>query len=157
MRHLRAVAVVIAAFFVQTIAFPATGITFLAPDFLLAATAAVALRRGAGAAIGFGTLAGLLQDLFSGGLLGLNGFSKPLVAFAVARIREDLRLDIPAGTLLLLALAAVGDGVILLALGEIAATGVAPAGRLAALAPGIPLTMASGFLFARFLRQPVPE
>lgn len=149
----------IAAFFVQTIAFPATGIVSVAPDFLLAATAAVALRSGVGAAIGFGVLAGLLQDLFSGGLLGLNGFSKPLVAFGVARIREDLLLDTPIGIFLLLALAALGDGVILWALGEVASTGVVPTERMSALALGIPLTMGFGFLFGRFLDrgQPVAE
>ena len=35
-----------------------------------------------------GLVTGLLQDSFSGGLLGMNGFSKPLVVFLAARARE---------------------------------------------------------------------
>ena len=147
MSYLRAGAALIAAFLLQTMFAPlvlaggwagglAAGVT---PDFFLATAAAVALLAGPGPAIGFGLFAGLLQDSFSGGLLGMNGFSKPLVVFAVARAREQPPLAAGFGVPVLLLFAAI------------------PARELGAAGFGIPVTVAYGILVFRFLRRKRPD
>ncbi|MDH3493878.1 MAG: rod shape-determining protein MreD [Acidobacteriota bacterium] len=52
-----------------------------------------ALQRNAIRAIIFGTIAGIAVDALSGGLLGANGFSKTLVAYAVSEIARRVYLD----------------------------------------------------------------
>lgn len=157
MSTLRAGVAVIVAFLLQTAVVPlilAAGVT---PDFLLATVAAVALLAGPGPAIGFGLAAGLLQDSFSGGLLGMNGFSKPLVAFVVARSRQRPPLDTSVGVPVLLLFAAVADLVILWILGEVAGFTAIPAQEFGAAGLGIPLTVIYGALAFRLLRRRRPD
>ena len=116
MSYVRAALAVVAAFLLQTAVWPLTVGDGVTPDFLLATAAAVALLAGTGPAIGFGLVTGLLQDSFSGGLLGMNGFSKPLVVFLAARARERPPLDTRAGIPVLLLFAAAADLAILWAL-----------------------------------------
>ena len=152
MSYPRAALAVVAAFLLQTALLPLTVGDGVTPDFLLATAAAVALLGGPGPAIGFGLLTGLLQDSFSGGLLGMNGFSKPLVAFLAARGREHLLLDTRVGIPLLLLFAAAADLAILWALGEVAGFTPIPARELSAAGFGIPITVTYGLLVVRFLR-----
>ena len=152
MSYARAALAVVAAFLLQTAVLPLTVGEGVTPDFLLATAAAVALLAGTGPAIGFGLATGLLQDSFSGGLLGMNGFSKPLVAFLAARAREHPPLDTRAGIPLLLLFAAAADLAILWALGEVAGFTAIPARELGAAAYGIPITVIYGLLVVRFLR-----
>lgn len=151
MSYLRAALAVIATFLLQTAVLPLIVGEEITPDFLLATAAAVALLAGPGPSIGIGLVTGLLQDSFSGGLLGMNGFSKPLVAFLVARARERPPLDTRAGVPLLLLFAAAVDLVILWALGEVAGFTAIPGRQLGAAGFGIPITVIYGLLMFRFL------
>lgn len=157
MSYLRAGAAVIAAFLLQTAVVPLVLAEGMTPDLLLATAAAVALLAGPGPAIGFGLVAGLLQDSFSGGPLGMNGFSKPLVVFAVARARERPPLHASVGVPVLLLFAAAADLVILWGLGEVAGFTTIPARELGAAGFGIPLTVIYGSLVFRFLRRGRPD
>ena len=151
MSYLRAALAVVAASLLQTAVLPLIVGEGVTPDFLLATAAAAALLAGPGPAIGFGLVTGLLQDSFSGGLLGMNGFSKPLVVFLAARARERPPLDTRAGVPLLLLFAAVADLVILWALGEVAGFTTVPGRELGAAGFGIPFTVIYGLLVYRFL------
>lgn len=62
-------------------------------DFLLIIVVYAALQRNAIRAIIFGTVAGIAVDALSGGLLGANGFSKTLIAYAVSEIARRVYLD----------------------------------------------------------------
>ena len=154
MSYVRAALAVVAAFVLQTAVLPLAVGEGVTPDFLLATAAAVALLAGPGPAIGFGLVTGLLQDSFSAGLLGMNGFSKPLVVFLAARGREQPPLDTRAGIPLLLLFAAAADLAILWALGEVAGFTAIPARELGAAGLGIPITVIYGLLVIRFLRPP---
>jgi rod shape-determining protein MreD len=52
-----------------------------------------ALQRNSINALLYGTIAGIAIDALSGGLLGANGFSKTLIAFAVSEIARRVYLD----------------------------------------------------------------
>ncbi len=152
MSYLRASGALIAAFLLQTAVLPQLGFDGVTPDLLLATAAAVALLAGPGPAIGVGLVTGLLQDSFSGGLLGMNGFSKTLVVFAAARAHQRPPLDTTLGVPVLLLFAAVADLLILWALGEVAGFTTIPFRELGAPAFGIPITVTYGLLVVRFLR-----
>lgn len=62
-------------------------------DFPLIIVVYAALQRNSMKAILFGTVAGLLMDALSGGLLGANGFSKTLIAYIVSEIVRRVYLD----------------------------------------------------------------
>ena len=152
MSHARAALAVVAAFVLQTAVLPFTAGEGVTPDLMLATVATVALLAGTGPAIGFGLVTGLLQDSFSGGLLGMNGFSKPLVAFLAARAREYPPLDSQPGVPLLLLFAAAADLAVLWALGEVAGFAVISSRELGAAGFGIPITVIYGLVAFRFLR-----
>lgn len=154
-RAVRVVVLIVAAFLLQTLVRPSPWIEGVAPDFILAAVFAVAVRRGTGLGIGLGVGAGLLQDSFSGGLLGVHGSSKPLVAFLTARVAQRRR-PLAKSTVLVLALfAAVMDAAALLFLTWV--TGAESAARLRAVAFGIPITAVAGWTAARVLQPPAIE
>jgi rod shape-determining protein MreD len=62
-------------------------------DFPLIVVVYAALQRNSMRAILFGTVAGILVDALSGGLLGANGFSKTLIAYIVSEIVRRVYLD----------------------------------------------------------------
>src|SRR6476620_732080 len=62
-------------------------------DFPLIIVVYAALQRDSIKAIFFGTFAGIAVDALSGGLLGANGFSKTLIAYAVSEIARRVYLD----------------------------------------------------------------
>ncbi|MGH9941457.1 MAG: rod shape-determining protein MreD [Pyrinomonadaceae bacterium] len=62
-------------------------------DLPLVVVAYFALRRDAVQAMFVGAAAGLATDLFSGGLLGANGFTKTLVAYTIAVLGTRIMLD----------------------------------------------------------------
>ena len=66
---------------------------FMYVDFPLIIIVYAALQRNTIKALLFGTLSGIAVDALSGGLLGANGFSKTLVAFAVSEIARRVYLD----------------------------------------------------------------
>lgn len=62
-------------------------------DFPLIIVVYAALQRNSIRALFFGTFAGLAVDALSGGLLGANGFSKTLIAYAVSEIARRVYMD----------------------------------------------------------------
>jgi len=52
-----------------------------------------ALQRNSIRALIFGTVGGIAVDALSGGLLGANGFTKTLIAYAVSEIARRVYLD----------------------------------------------------------------
>lgn len=62
-------------------------------DFPLIIVVYAALQRNSIKAILFGTFAGIAVDALSGGLLGANGFSKTLIAYAVSEIARRVYMD----------------------------------------------------------------
>ena len=66
---------------------------FMYVDFPLIIIVYAALQRNTIKALLFGTLSGIAVDALSGGLLGANGFSKTLIAFAVSEIARRVYLD----------------------------------------------------------------
>src|SRR2546421_2457935 len=62
-------------------------------DFPLIIVVYAALQRNSIRAILFGSVSGLAVDALSGGLLGANGFTKTLIAYAVSEIARRVYLD----------------------------------------------------------------
>ena len=62
-------------------------------DFPLIIVVYAALQRDTLKAIFFGTFAGIAVDALSGGLLGANGFSKTLIAYAVSELARRVYMD----------------------------------------------------------------
>ncbi len=62
-------------------------------DFPLIIVVYTALQRNSMKAIFFGTIAGIAVDALSGGLLGVNGFTKTLIAYIVSEIVRRVYLD----------------------------------------------------------------
>lgn len=62
-------------------------------DFPLIVIVYAALQRNSINALIFATIAGILIDSLSGGLLGASGFSKTLIAFIVSEIARRVFLD----------------------------------------------------------------
>jgi rod shape-determining protein MreD len=62
-------------------------------DFPLIIVVYAALQRDSIKAIFFGTFAGIAVDALSGGLMGSNGFSKTLIAYAVSELARRVYLD----------------------------------------------------------------
>lgn len=66
---------------------------FMYVDFPLIIVVYAALQRNTIKALLFGTLSGIAVDALSHGLLGANGFSKTLIAYAVSEIARRVYLD----------------------------------------------------------------
>lgn len=66
---------------------------FMYIDFPLIIIVYAALQRNIIKALLFGTIAGIAVDALSSGLLGANGFSKTLIAFAVSELARRVYLD----------------------------------------------------------------
>ncbi len=66
---------------------------FMFIDFPLIVIVYAALQRNIIKALLFGTIAGIAVDALSSGLLGANGFSKTLIAFAVSELARRVYLD----------------------------------------------------------------
>ncbi|MBV9215884.1 MAG: rod shape-determining protein MreD [Acidobacteria bacterium] len=62
-------------------------------DFPLIIVVYAALQRNSIRALLFGTISGVAVDALSGGLMGANGFSKTLVAYAVSELARRVYLD----------------------------------------------------------------
>lgn len=62
-------------------------------DFPLIVVVYAALQRNSIRALLFGTISGIAVDALSGGLLGANGLSKTLIAYAVSEIARRVYMD----------------------------------------------------------------
>lgn len=85
------VAMIIAVVLQWTLRNVAEPLAFI--DFPLVIVVYAALQRNSIKAILFGTFAGIAVDALSGGLLGANGFSKTLIAYAVSEIARRVYMD----------------------------------------------------------------
>ena len=67
----------------------------VAPDIPLIVVVLLALRRGPEFGCGAGFVAGLLQDAASGGLLGVQAFTKAVIGFVIGAVGGRLRVSQP--------------------------------------------------------------
>jgi rod shape-determining protein MreD len=81
-------------------------------DFPLVVVVYIALQRDAWQALVVGTLAGLIVDAASGGLIGAGGFSKTLTAFIIYFAASRVNLENPLLRIPVLAAASVMDAAI---------------------------------------------
>jgi len=89
---------------------------WLAFDFVLVGVVLAALQWGPVAGIFTGTTGGLLQDLFSGDVVGVGGLAKTLVGTAAGVIGTQFVLVRPHARMLIVALATVVHRGLVLAL-----------------------------------------
>lgn len=100
----------------QTVVAPNVEIHQVKPDLFLISVIFVGMRKGCTAATLWGMFAGLVQDVLSGGIVGFNFLSKPLIGCAVGLLRSNLDFENPnTQTVVSLAATAV-EGLILSAL-----------------------------------------
>jgi rod shape-determining protein MreD len=85
-------------------------------DFPLVVVVYIALHRDAWRALIAATLAGLIVDAASGGIIGAGGFSKTLVAFIVYFAATRVNLENPLLRIPVFAAAAVLDAIVYVAL-----------------------------------------
>ncbi len=85
------VALIIAIFLQWTLRNVAEPFAYV--DFPLIIVVYAALGRNSIKALLFGTISGIAVDALSGGLLGVNGFSKTLVAYVISEIARRVYLD----------------------------------------------------------------
>ena len=81
-------------------------------DFPLVVVVYIALQRDAWQALLVGTLAGLIVDAASGGLIGAGGFSKTLTAYVIYFAATKVNLENPLLRIPVLAAATVLDSLI---------------------------------------------
>jgi rod shape-determining protein MreD len=81
-------------------------------DFPLVVVVYIALQRDAWQALLVGTLAGLIVDAASGGLVGAGGFSKTLTAYVIYFAATKVNLENPLLRIPVLAAASVLDSLI---------------------------------------------
>jgi rod shape-determining protein MreD len=87
------------------------------PDLLLVLALVLGLTRGKGGGVALGCLLGFLQDIMSGGLLGINALSKGLIGFGAGTFRRDLMSFHPLLQAFIFALAIAFDTALNLILG----------------------------------------
>jgi rod shape-determining protein MreD len=125
---------------------PALRIGDVLPDLPLIVVALLALRRGPEFGCVAGFAAGLLQDAASGGLIGVQAFTKALAGFAVGALGSELRVTQPLVQVPALALLTVAEGLLRFGLLKLFHFGV-PFGELM-LYVVVPQALYNGFLGA---------
>lgn len=85
-------------------------------DLVLVGVVYVALRSGAAGGLLAGTLGGLLQDLFSGTVLGVGGLAKTLVGGAAGAVGSQFVVTRPLGRTLIVLVASVVHRLLMLGL-----------------------------------------
>ena len=95
---------------------PALRIADVAPDIPLIVVILLALRRGSEFGCASGFVAGLLQDVAAGGLIGVQALTKALVGFGIGAAGGRLRVTQPLVQIPGLVLLTVAEGVVRFAL-----------------------------------------
>jgi rod shape-determining protein MreD len=103
------IAAVLAISIVLQLSLPAVWHPLSFIDFPLVVVVYIALQRDAWQALLVGTLAGLIVDAASGGLIGSGGFSKTLTAFIIYFAASRINLENPLLRIPVLAAATVMD------------------------------------------------
>ena len=117
MRLLDILLAVAAAFIIQTVF--GRYIPFLnqSVDLFTVVTAAFGLTRGRMPGLVTGSIGGLIQDAFSGGLLGLNGLAKTSVGYLAGLAQQHLIIPGATGRVLFFIAASLTDLLILAVVG----------------------------------------
>ena len=120
MRVLEVVLAILAAFLVQTVL--GRYFSFLNEylDLFTVVVATFGLLRGRMVGLAAGTAAGLLQDAFSGGLLGFNGISKTTIGFLAGVAGQHLIIRSRSARFFFFAGATLLDMAILATVGHLA-------------------------------------
>ena len=95
---------------------PALRIADVSPDIPLIVVILLALRRGSAFGCAAGVVAGLLQDVAAGGLIGVQALTKALVGFGIGAAGGRLRVTQPLVQIPGLVLLTVAEGVVRFAL-----------------------------------------
>src|SRR5688572_24720909 len=106
------IAAILAVAIVLQLSLRAVWAPFSYIDFPLVIVVYIALQRDAWQALIVGTIAGLVVDAASGGLVGAGGFSKTLTAYIVFLAASRINIENPLLRIPVLAAAAVGDAAI---------------------------------------------
>jgi len=83
------------------------------PDFFLISVLILAMRRGAGSAVLWGAILGLVQDALSGGVVGFNFLTKPAVGCVIGLLRPKLDFGNPNSQTLTVLAATLAEGLVL--------------------------------------------
>lgn len=118
MRALGVVLAIVVAFLVQTLGGRYFWLIRSYLDLFLLTAAGFGLTRGRRVGMWSGTAAGLVQDAFSGGMLGLNGLSKTVVGYLSGIAGQRLMVRGGVGRFLFFSAASATDLVILTLIGQ---------------------------------------
>ena len=120
MKALAVVLAIVGAFLVQTLGGRYFWLIQSYLDLFLLTAAGFGLIQGRQVGMFSGTAAGLVQDVFSGAPLGLNGVSKTTIGYLAGIAGHRLVVGSWAGRFVFFAAAAAADRVILAAIGQVA-------------------------------------
>ena len=84
------------------------------PDLILILTIYFAFKSEENKGVIIGASLGLLQDILSSGLLGLNFFTKGLIAFLIKDIRNNIAIDYPVSQITIIFSSAFLEGILTL-------------------------------------------
>ena len=85
--------IIIAALIIQLTIINSFTIQGLKPDLVLVVVVVIALLKGAEEGVIYGFVSGLLQDIFSTGLLGVNALVKTVMGFICGILREKVFVE----------------------------------------------------------------
>ncbi len=101
---------------VQTTLVPFIAINGIRPDLLLIVVVSTALLLGKEKGVGMGFFSGLLQDLASGNIFGLNALSKLATGYLFGLAEQKVFKEHILLPILAMALATVGNGMAMMAI-----------------------------------------
>lgn len=84
------------------------------PDLILILTLYFAFKSEENKGVVIGASLGLLQDILSSGLLGLNFFTKGLIAFFIKDVRNNIAIDYPVSQITIIFSSAFLEGILTL-------------------------------------------
>lgn len=105
---------IIVALIVQTIGVRVFSFSIVYLDAFLLVVVYFAAKEGLLTGILVGAISGLVQDSFSGGIIGIHGFAKTLVGFAVGLLSTILIMENLVAQALLLGLATLLNGAVII-------------------------------------------
>ena len=120
MKALAVVLAIVGAFLLQTLGGRYFGLIQSYLDLFLLTAAGFGLTQGRQVGMFSGTAAGLVQDVFSGAPLGLNGVSKTTIGYLAGIAGHRLVVGGWAARFIFFAAAVAADRVILAAIGQVA-------------------------------------
>jgi len=111
--YLRIAISILVALIVQTIGVRALSTSIVYLDAFLLVVVYFAAKKGVLTGILVGAVSGLVQDSFSGGIIGIHGFAKTLVGFFVGLLSTILVVENLVAQALILGLATLLNGAVI--------------------------------------------